>query len=282
MSVSALLSSVDGPLRVRVKTRSDVGRGMTAQFVSSQQSSRTRLSLYEHRSPARSGNPPVRIILITSMALTENKVIATPVAELDPTVVDPARVEQQIDDKQIGERIRSMRLRRSMGLVELGRLTGLSASFLSQLETGRVVPTIRNLARIAMVFEKDLSCFFQQERQVRFRRLSKSDRIPITRKQKLNARFVSESLGSLIPDRHIVPCLAEFLPNGDDCEFTPKIFKGTEFVYILDGQLEIQTSSQLQLLEKGDVCWIDANAPRQYLCHGVAPARALIVTEHPK
>ena len=39
-----------------------------------------------------------------------------------------------------------------MGLVELGRHTGLSASFLSQLETGRVVPTLRNLARVAMVF----------------------------------------------------------------------------------------------------------------------------------
>jgi transcriptional regulator with XRE-family HTH domain len=175
-----------------------------------------------------------------------------------------------------------MRLRRSMGLVELGRLTGLSASFLSQLETGRVVPTIRNLARIAMVFGKDLSCFFRQERKVKFRRLSKCDRIAITRKQKLNAKFISESLGSLIPDRHIVPCLAEFLPHGDECEFTPKIFKGTEFVYILDGKLELQTSSQLQLLETGDICWIDANTPRQYLCHGDDTAHALIVTEHPK
>lgn len=216
------------------------------------------------------------------MALSETKELATSIPDLDPITVDPARVEQQIDDKQIGERIRAMRLRRSMGLVELGRLTGLSASFLSQLETGRVVPTIRNLARIAMVFEKDLSCFFQQERKVKFRRLSKSDRIPITRKQKLNSKFISESLGSLIPDRHIVPCLAEFLPNGDDCEFTPKIFKGTEFVYILDGKLEIQTSNQLQFLETGDVCWIDASTPRRYLCHGESTARALIVTEHPK
>ena len=133
-----------------------------------------------------------------------------------------------------------------------------------------------------MVFEKDLSCFFQQERKVRFRRLPKSDRIPITRKQKLNAKFVSESLGSLIPDRHIVPCLAEFLPEGDECEFTPKIFTGTEFVYVLDGQIDICLSNTLHLLEKGDVCWIDASTPRQYLCQGSAPARALIVTEHPK
>ena len=51
-----------------------------------------------------------------------------------------------------------------MGLVELGQRTGLSASFLSQLETGRVIPTIRNLAKIALVFEKDLAYFFRQER----------------------------------------------------------------------------------------------------------------------
>lgn len=216
------------------------------------------------------------------MALHEEDTHAVAVNELDPAVVDPARVEQQIDEKLIGERIRAMRLRRSMGLVELGRLTGLSASFLSQLETGRVVPTIRNLARIAMVFEKDLSCFFKQERKVTFRRLSKSDRIPITRKQKLNAKFVSESLSSLIPDRHIVPCLAEFQPGGDECEFTPKVFTGTEFLYVLDGQLELCLSNQTQFLEAGDVCWIDASTPRQYLCHGSSTARALIVTEHPK
>ena len=201
----------------------------------------------------------------------------------DIASVDPARVEQLLDEKQIGERIRAMRLRRSMGLVELGRLTGLSASFLSQLETGRVVPTIRNLARIALVFQKDLSCFFHQERKIKFRRLSKSDRIPITRKLKGNARFISESLSALIPDRHIVPCLAEFFPNGDECEFTPKLFTGTEFVYILDGTLDLCTSNNVQqLLEAGDVCWIDASTPRQYICHGDNTARALIVTEHPK
>jgi transcriptional regulator with XRE-family HTH domain len=200
----------------------------------------------------------------------------------DFAVVDTLRVEQNIDQKLIGERIRSMRLKRSMGLVELGRLSGLSASFLSQLETGRVVPTIRNLARIALVFEKDLSCFFTIEKKVTFRRLSKAEHIPITRKQKQNARFVSQSLSALIPDRHMVPCLAEFLPNGDECEFTPKIFRGTEFVYVLDGELEIALPNERHWLCKGDVVWIDASTPRQYLCNGDRSARALIVTEHPK
>src|SRR5271167_2975125 len=77
--------------------------------------------------------------------------------------IDGEAAESVISEKRIGERIKHLRLKKSMGLVELGQHTGLSASFLSQLETGRVVPTLRNLARIAMVFSKDLSYFFEPE-----------------------------------------------------------------------------------------------------------------------
>src|SRR5258707_13925765 len=80
-------------------------------------------------------------------------------------------------EKRIGERIKHLRLKKSMGLVELGRHTGLSASFLSQLETGRVVPTLRNLARISMVFSKDLSYFFEPEPQTLFRVHRAKDRV---------------------------------------------------------------------------------------------------------
>ncbi len=203
-------------------------------------------------------------------------------AELN--VVDPERVEQQIDEKQIGERIRRLRLKRSMGLVELGKLTGLSASFLSQLETGRVVPTLRNLARIAMVFQKDIASFFQPDPHVVFRKLAQRDRIAITRKLKNDSHFVSQSLSALIPDRHMVPCLAEFQPNGDKCDFIPKVFAGTEFLYLIQGTLDISLATgganQRHYLETGDVVWIDANTPRQYLCNGTHSAKALIITQH--
>src|SRR6201993_4835142 len=66
--------------------------------------------------------------------------------------IDPATAEAFISERKIGERIKKLRLKKSMGLVELGKHTGLSASFFSQLETGRVVPTLPHLARIAMVF----------------------------------------------------------------------------------------------------------------------------------
>ena len=83
--------------------------------------------------------------------------------------VDEATVETAIETKKIGEKIRRLRLRRSMGLVELGQQVGLSASFLSQLETGRVIPTLKNLARIALVFKKDFSYFLSEETEAVFR-----------------------------------------------------------------------------------------------------------------
>ncbi len=50
--------------------------------------------------------------------------------ETQKTQVDPETAERFIAEKRIGERIKRLRLKKSMGLVELGKHTGLSASFL--------------------------------------------------------------------------------------------------------------------------------------------------------
>ena len=44
-------------------------------------------------------------------------------------VVEAEQVESAIESKQIGDRIRRLRMRRSMGLVELGTKTGLFRQF---------------------------------------------------------------------------------------------------------------------------------------------------------
>ena len=52
----------------------------------------------------------------------------------------------------IGGKLRALRLRNHMGLVELGKHTSLSAPQLSRLERGKLFPTLPTLMRIAMVF----------------------------------------------------------------------------------------------------------------------------------
>src|SRR5437764_8013932 len=65
----------------------------------------------------------------------------------------------------IGEKLRTLRLRKSLGLVELGKHTGLSAALLSKLERGKLFPTLPTLLRIAMVFGVGLDFFFTDERK---------------------------------------------------------------------------------------------------------------------
>jgi transcriptional regulator with XRE-family HTH domain len=189
--------------------------------------------------------------------------------------VDSAGAEAFIADKRIG-----VRLKRSMGLVELGRQTGLSASFLSQLETGRVVPTLRNLARIALVFDKDLSYFFNSEPQPVFRIHRKNERVRLPQSGVENPTYYFESMGHQVPDRHLDPYLAVFLPQAKPQDVRPHVHPGYEFLYILEGELEIQHADKTHILEAGDGVYFDANVPHSYRCHGADSAQVIIVTMH--
>ena len=189
--------------------------------------------------------------------------------------VDGEAAETIIAEKRIGERIKHLRLKKSMGLVELGRHTGLSASFLSQLETGRVVPTLRNLARIAMVFSKDLSYFFEPEPQTLFRVHRGKDRVRLPQSGVPDPAYYFESLGYLVPDRQLDPYFAEFLPGK-----APRSHQhfGSEFLYVLSGKLTIRHGAATHEVGPGDAVYFDASTNHSYECAGPEPATALIVT----
>ena len=194
--------------------------------------------------------------------------------------VDSETAELFIAEKHIGARIKRLRLKKSMGLVELGRHTGLSASFLSQLETGRVVPTLRNLARIAMVFSKDLSYFFETEPQSLFRVHRRKERVRLPQTGVDDPTYFFESLGYMVPDRLMDPYFAEFIPLKKSQDIRPHVHPGYEFLYVLQGELEIRHGDQVSQLEMGDAVYFDASTPHAYLCAGKTPAVALIVTMH--
>jgi transcriptional regulator with XRE-family HTH domain len=196
--------------------------------------------------------------------------------------VDGEAAESFIAEKRIGERIKHLRLKKSMGLVELGRHTGLSASFLSQLETGRVVPTLRNLARIAMVFSKDLSYFFEPEPQTLFRMHRRDERVRLPQTGADDPTYFFESLGYLVPDRQLDPYFAEFLPVKEGRMPRAHQHAGCEFLYLLSGTLDVRHGEATHRVEVGDAIYFDANTIHSYVCSGKTPATAVIVTlQHP-
>jgi transcriptional regulator with XRE-family HTH domain len=200
--------------------------------------------------------------------------------ETQKTQADPETAERFIEEKRIGERIRRLRLKKSMGLVELGKHTGLSASFLSQLETGRVVPTLRNLARIAMVFSKDLSYFFDSEPTAMFRIHRQKDRVRLPQTGVEPPTYYFESLGYMVPDRHMDPYFAEFIPMERTADPKAHMHPGFEFLYVLDGELELRHGDQECVLDGGDSAYFDSGTPHSYQCAGKRPTKVIIVTMH--
>ena len=188
------------------------------------------------------------------------------------------KVESLIEAKEIGDSIKRMRLKRSMGLVQLGLLCGLSSSYLSQLETGKVIPTLRNLARIAMAFKVDIAVFFRDTESNCFRVSRGQDRARLPIGEKGSPFMFSESMSSLIPNRSMVPCIAELLPKTDNEVFEPKIYQGLEFAIVLEGAVCISSGERSEICEKDDVIWIDSGVQRHYRCAGKTTSRVMIIS----
>ena len=74
-------------------------------------------------------------------------------------------ITERLGPYNLGEKLRTLRLRKSMGLVELGKHAGLSPAMLSKLERGKLYPTLPTLLRISMVFGVGLEHFFTDERK---------------------------------------------------------------------------------------------------------------------
>ena len=223
---------------------------------------------------------PITIQRKDEPAKQTQEAAAGTVLSMSSPEADGAAAEAFISEKRIGERIKRLRLKRSMGLVELGKHTGLSASFLSQLETGRVVPTLRNLARISMVFNKDLSFFFEPEPASLFRVHRKGDRVRMPQTGVEDPTYFFESIGYMVPDRHLDPYYAEFLPVKKTQEMRPHVHPGFEFLYVLEGELEVRHGDAAQVLNQGDGVYFDASTPHSYRCAGKTAAIAIIVTMH--
>ena len=71
-------------------------------------------------------------------------------------------IEENLRPYQIGPKLRALRLKKSMGLVELGKHTGLSPALLSKLERDKLYPTLPTLLRISMVFSVGPTTFHRR------------------------------------------------------------------------------------------------------------------------
>jgi len=179
----------------------------------------------------------------------------------------------------LGEKLRGLRLKKSMGLVQLGKQTGLSPAMLSKLENGRLVPTIPTLLRIAMVFSVGLEYFFTDERKrhvVAIVRQQDRIRFP-ERPGGGEVSYWFESLDFAANERRLNAFLAEFQPVAADKQRTHQ-HAGVVFLYMIRGKIDLVIGSDTHTLDTGDAIYFDSSVRHSYRRASMQVSTAIIVT----
>lgn len=193
-------------------------------------------------------------------------------------------IRRVLSPYDLGKKIRRLRLRKKMGLVDLGKHTGLSASMLSQLETGKLVPTLPTLARIAMVFDVGLDHFFGgKRREAVFSIVRTQERIRFPdHAGATSPHFFFECLAFSTQNKSLQAYLAEF-PHKSTEKPPEHSHEGAEFLHVMEGTLVIRFADEEHTLEKGDSVYFDGSQPHSYRGSGSKKAaRALVITTPPR
>ena len=173
---------------------------------------------------------------------------------------------------QIGKKIKQLRLKKGLTQEELGERTGLSKSYISQLERDHTSPSIETLFSLLEVLGSSPKEFFDDGRPAAKIVFSKDDHILNTDEDRgYSVRWlVSES-----NEKEMEPVLLTLGPGGEFKEFEPSLSQ--TFIYVMEGQILLQLGTESYKAGAGDALYYEASHEHQLLNPGPSEARCLLV-----
>ena len=157
--------------------------------------------------------------------------------------------------EKLGEKIKTARLAKKMTLKELAEKTQLSISFLSMVERGLTSAAVVSLKKIAEALDMDLSAFFEKtedEQKNGFVR-SYENRIRYT-----SGYYIYKNLSACTEKCEMDPMMIILLPGQSREDVSQTTHAGEEFIYVLEGILEINYGKNTYILEEGDSIYYDS------------------------
>lgn len=191
----------------------------------------------------------------------------------------------------VGSLIRRERERQRLSLRELARRVGVSASMLSQVETGRTRPSVSTIYAIAAELGLSIDALLSEEAavadpvamarsRVREDAATAPEMIPASqlvrpeqrRKLELESGVTWELLSDLLP--HMVDFMLVTYEPGGRSSSSGKLTRhaGTEFAFMLRGTLKIQVGFDEYVLRPGDSMAFDSSEPHLLVNEGTEPA----------
>src|SRR6187200_1050987 len=187
-------------------------------------------------------------------------------------------LQDGLNEYGIGPKLRALRLKKKIGLVDLGKHTGLSPALLSKVERGHLFPTLPTLLRIALVFGVGLEYFFADAREKPLVAITrKSQRVELPeRPGAREAAYRFASLDYPATERRFNCYYAEFLPVSSD-KLRPHDHPGFEFIYTIQGALSVHVGADEHVLKAGDSIYFDSSVPHAYRRSGGRTCSAVVV-----
>ncbi len=152
---------------------------------------------------------------------------------------------------EIGSKLRQMRQRLQLGIVEAANRAKISPGFLSAIELSKANPSVATLQRLAATYNTTVLEFFDMPKHVR-RLIRPEQRRTLTTESGVCIELLS--IGT-----KMLECMIFRVPakSGSDGSYS---HVGEEFIYMLEGELEIWLDEwECHTLKPGDSFWFESN-----------------------
>lgn len=185
---------------------------------------------------------------------------------------------------RMGERLREARQQRRLSLRDLAERLGVSASLISQIETGRANPSVSTL--YALVAELDVSLdelLFGDRRGSAGLSSARPDAAMVERLVQRREARTAIRLASGVTWERLTPTSepgTEFLFVTYDVGGASSIdgfqrHSGHEWGYVLEGTLDVRIGFDDFVLRPGDAISFDSTTPHRLSNSGTTPVRAI-------
>lgn len=181
----------------------------------------------------------------------------------------------------VGEKLRTLRLKKKMGLVELGEHSGMSPALISKIERGKLFPTLPTLLKLALVFSVGLEYFFTETKNRPVAAVvRKSERKIFPEKPNaIDVAYQFESLDFPATERRMSSYLAHFEPLSEKAAKVGRhAHTGVEFIYMITGRLRLYFDDDEYELDAGDSIYFDASVSHGYERLGAKQATGVVVS----
>jgi transcriptional regulator with XRE-family HTH domain len=200
----------------------------------------------------------------------------------DDLLTDPmamaaaARKEEQASAGRHGENLRAAREKQGFTIEELAQKTGIPADTLSQLEAGETFLPLGQLIKLSKVLSLKVSELISSGQEpftiVRANQRQSFERFGKAKQARRGYEYVSLAPGKR--DRLMEPFIVTLHPASPD---EPSSHDGQEFIYVLEGEMEVLVGDLRDVLKPGDAIYYDSSTTHLVRAHGDSPATILAV-----